>query len=146
MMGMMRQARFAVLLVGAVAALASLGPAASASGLPRLLASVYCSGGSCTGVYKLRPRKVVLAVAAGGNLTKLVWSSWSATSASASGTAIDSNMGTTTKSSVRVGASRVRNGLYTRLKVTFMLASGSTQVETLKLQANQATWLPLHQG
>lgn len=146
MMGM-RQTRLAVLLVCAVPALGSFAaPPASASALPRLLANVYCSGSSCTGVYELRPHTVDLGDSEGGNLTKLSWSSWTATSASASGTAVVSNMGSTTKTRMDVTASRVRNGLFTRLTVTFTLASGATQVEKLKLESNPASWQPLHQA
>lgn len=134
--------RRALLIASAVLGLAASGAApASGSGLPRILSNTYCSGSSCTGVYTLRPRVIELSVAAGGNLTKLAWSSWTSTSAAATGTAVDSNMGTTTKSRVKVTASRVRGGLFTRLNVTFTLASGATQAEKLKFSSSQGAWL-----
>ena len=136
------QTRRVVLIAGAAIGLAATAAApASGSGLPRILSGTYCSGSSCTGVYTLRPHVIVVSVAAGGNLAKLAWSSWSATSATAKGTSIDSNMGTTTKDPIKVTASRVRNGLFTRLAVTFTLASGATQVEKLKFSASQTGWL-----
>jgi hypothetical protein len=137
----MNRVRSAVLLTCAAAAFGSLGAIpAGAGALPRILSGVYCSGSSCTGVYKLRPHTIVLGDAEGGNLTKLIWSSWTATRATASGTAVVSNMGTTTKTPMSVIASRVRGGLFTRMTVTFTPASGSPQVEKLKAVANPATW------
>ncbi len=121
-------------------ALAIAAASASAGRLPRLLANVRCTGNTCSGVYKLRPSLVVLGDYEGGNLTMLSWRSWNATSASASGVAVVSNMGTTTKTPMTVTASRVRKGLFTRMTVTFTPAHGPMQVEKLKLAASPASW------
>jgi len=121
-------------------AVALVAASASAGQLPRLLANVSCKASTCTPVYKLRPRTVVLGDYEGGNLTKLSWRSWSAASASGSGTSVVSNMGTTTRLPISVTASRVRKGLFTRMTVTFTPTHGPAQVEKLELAANPASW------
>jgi hypothetical protein len=124
----------------ALALLAGVAVGSSAGRLPRLLANVSCKGSTCSGVYRLRPRLVVLGDYEGGNLTMLSWRSWTATSASGSGLSVVSNMGMTTKSPITVTASRVRKGLFTRMTVTFTPAHGPVQVEKLKLAAGPASW------
>jgi|GEM_PF-1853302 hypothetical protein len=124
----------------ALALAAGVAVGSSAGRLPRLLANVRCTGNTCSGVYKLRPSLVVLGDYEGGNLTMLSWRSWNATSASASGVAVVSNMGTTTKTPMTVTASRVRKGLFTRMTVTFTPAHGPVQVEKLKLATGPASW------
>jgi hypothetical protein len=77
-------------------------------------------------------------------LTTLSWSSWTATAARATGKAVVSNMGVTNITPIVVSASRSRNGLFTRLTITFSPASGPTEVERLKLVAgNPPAWATL---
>jgi hypothetical protein len=105
---------------------------AMASGQPTLWATVNSSGAS---VYKVRPRTIDLAEAAGGTLT-LTWSSWTKSVANGSGDAVASGMGATTTLSVKVHASRVRHGRFTRLRVTTTASNGAPDVEKLHLTAN----------
>jgi hypothetical protein len=105
---------------------------AIASGPPTLWATVNIKGAS---VYKVRPRTIDLAEAYGGTLT-LAWSSWTKSAANGSGDAVASGMGATTTLNVKVHASRVRQGKFTRLTVTTTASNGAPDVEKLHLTAN----------
>jgi hypothetical protein len=116
-------------VLAVLAAAAALAAPASASGLPKLWATISTSGNA---VYKVRPHTVDLAEAAGGTLT-LAWSSWTATSATGAGTAVASGMGTTTTLKVTVKASAVKHGKFTRFTLTTTGSNGSPDVEHLHL-------------
>jgi hypothetical protein len=105
---------------------------AAASPLPRIWASVNSSGAA---VYKVRPRTIDLAEAAGGTLT-LSWSSWTRSAANGAGQAVASGMGTTTTLNVKVHASAVKHGRFTRLTLTTTASNGTPDVEKLHLSAN----------
>jgi hypothetical protein len=130
-------------VVATVISVAALSAAsASATVVPTLLANSKCSPNGCAsllGVYKVRPHKVFLAEAYGGNLVRS-WTAWSSSAATGSGTATSSGMGTTTTDPINVRASRVRHGTFTRLTVTFTPASGPQTTETLHLNAANAGW------
>jgi hypothetical protein len=117
-------------LLSGVVWLAAVG---SARGLPTLLTGIECAHpcGTLLGVYRVRPRRVELTEADGGELT-LRWSSWTPALAVGSGTGRASGAGSSTRYDVRVRASRVRNGRYTRLELT-STAGGKTQHEYLHL-------------
>ncbi len=105
----------------------------SAASLPTLLANTRCAT-PCTklvGIYKVRPRHVYLIEADGGTLT-LYWSSWTASSASGHGDAHAVGAGTSTQTPLTAKATRVRQGRFTRLTLTFHTKTG-TSVEHLKL-------------
>ena len=106
--------------------------AAAASPLPRIWASVNSKGAA---VYKVRPRTIDLAEAAGGTLT-LSWSSWTRSAANGAGQAVASGMGTTTTLNVKVHASAVKHGRFTRLTLTTTASNGTPDVEKLHLSAN----------
>jgi hypothetical protein len=105
---------------------------AAASPLPRIWASVNSSGAA---VYKVRPRTIDLAEAAGGTLT-LSWSSWTRSAANGAGQAVASGMGTTTTLNVKVHASAVKHGRFTRLTLTTTASNGTPDVEKLHLSAD----------
>jgi hypothetical protein len=126
--------RAAVVLAVTAAFFAS---SAGASSLPSLLANIKCAH-PCThlnGIYKVRPTKVVLSEAAGGNLS-LSWTSWTGTSAVGSGTSGVSGMGTTTTTNIEVTASNPKKGHFTRLTITFKESDGTNQVEHLHLETS----------
>jgi hypothetical protein len=107
---------------------------ASASGLPELLVNSKCgSSGQCSGVYKVRPQKIELAEAYGGEVTIATWSAWTGSSATGTGTAVSSGMGNTTTLQVTVTASDVKHGKFTHLTLTTTGSSGSPDVEHLHL-------------
>ena len=115
---------------------------ASAGSLPTLLSKQRCEH-SCSkvvGVYRVRPRTVILAEAAGGDLV-VDWASWTKSAATGSGTATSSGMGTTTTLQVSVRAWRVRHGTFTRLTITDRALTGPSAVETLRLSTAQQDWL-----
>lgn len=138
----MAKLRSAVAVAAIMGATVGLASSASASSLPTLLTNIKCTH-QCSrfvGVYKVKPHTVVLSDAEGGNL-QITWGSWTATSASGSGTAVVSNMGTTTTTDVMATAARVRKGTFTRLTVTAKLANGTTQSEHLHLVLSSGpTW------
>jgi hypothetical protein len=78
---------------------------------------------------------VTLAEAAGGDLA-LTWSSWTSSAASGSGTATAQGMGGTQTLEVRVRASRVEHGTFTRLTLTTTGSNGKPDVETLRLETS----------
>ncbi len=107
--------------------------ASSAASLPTLLANTRCAT-PCTklvGIYKVRPRHVYLIEADGGTLT-LYWSAWTASSASGHGDAHSVGAGTSTHTPLTAKATRVRQGRFTRLTLTFHIKTG-TSVEHLRL-------------
>ncbi len=111
---------------------------ASAASLPTLLANTRCAT-PCTkliGIYKVRPRHVYLIEADGGTLT-LYWSSWTTSSASGHGNAHAVGAGTSTQTPLTAKATRVRQGRFTRLTLTFHTKAG-TSVEHLKLASSNA--------
>jgi hypothetical protein len=113
---------------------------AAASPLPTLLANSKCANGckQLRGVYKVRPHRVVLAEAFGGDLT-LSWSSWTRAAASGSGTSVVSGMGSTTTLAVTVRAADVKHGKFTRLTLTATTSSGQQSVERLHLATSGGT-------
>ncbi len=143
----MRWIRFSAVAVSAGAiALASVG-AASASSLPSLLVNTKCGPHHCrtlVGIFKVRPLKIELSEAAGGEVTVSSWSSWTGASAAGTGTAVSSGMGHTTTLHVDLSASRARNGRFTRLTLTATTASGSPDIEKLHLTLGSTpAWVPV---
>jgi len=137
-MGRLRSAiTVAAVAAGAIGLLQSA--AAGARALPSLLANTRCAHpcSHLVGIYKVRPSTVVLSEAAGGNL-KLTWSSWTATSASGSGTSVVSNMGATTTTNIMVVASDPKRGHFQHLAVTFELSSGN-QVAQLHVKTTSGS-------
>ena len=100
----------AVIVAGAVA------PArASAAARPRMFTTINSSG---NGVFKVRPHSVVTDSADGGELD-IHWTRWTATSAAGSGTSHPDHG----SYPIRVQASRVIDGYFTRLTVWFKQGS-----------------------
>ena len=125
--------RLAVAIALALA-IAALPSAAFATGLPKLLWNTRCAH-PCRrliGEYAVRPHTVVLVEAYGGNLT-LHWSSWTAQSASGSGTSVVSGMGQTTRTPVQVEASEPVDGRFTLLTLK-STEQGRSFHETLVLR------------
>jgi hypothetical protein len=113
-------------VVGALALAAGIAPPAYASALPTLLVAIRCAH-PCTqlvGVYRVRPRSFEL-VTAGGPELKVHWSSWTATTASGSGTSTQSGMGTTEVAAISLRASDPVDGHFTHLALTSTLAGHS---------------------
>ncbi len=118
------------------------GPAA-ARRLPTVLATIKCVPGctALTGVYRVRPRLVMLIEAYGGEL-RLRWSSWSPVAAVGSGTGYFIGAGASYHYHVRVRASRARRGRFTRLTVV-STTRGKTYREHLHLGVSYGSpsWL-----
>jgi hypothetical protein len=128
--------RTALIVVTVIVLAASSAAPATASALPRIWATVNSKG---VAVYKVRPRTIDLSEAAGGTLT-LSWSSWTRSAANGAGQAVASGMGTTTTLNVKVHASAVKHGRFTRLTLTTTASNGTPDVEKLHLSANG--WIP----
>jgi len=130
-----RRLRSGLLLATMLAGAAWVAAPAAAKSLPTILTTINSRGA----VYKIRPHTLDLAEAAGGTV-ELTWSSWTRSSATGSGTATASGMGSTTILNVTVKASRVRHGTFTRLSLTTTAANGAPDVERLHVTANG--WVP----
>jgi hypothetical protein len=107
---------------------------ASAAGLPKLLVNDKCGPNHCAsqvGIFKVRPQKIELSEAAGGEVTISSWSSWTSSSAVGTGVAVSSGMGNTTTLQVTLTASDVKHGRFTRLTI---VAAGVSTPEHLHLQ------------
>jgi hypothetical protein len=138
------------LTAAAVSACAAMGAvsiaASAASPLPTVLTTIRCEhpcSKGTVGVYAVRPAKVVLAEAAGGNL-QLVWSSWTASAGVGSGMSVASGMGITTQNLINVRASDPVGGHFTRLSVTFIEGTHN-QTEHLHLigvGSSEPAWAP----
>ncbi len=130
-----RPARLTLAMLLAMAAWPAV--PAGASSLPTLLANTKCAH-PCTkllGIYEVRPHDVTLAEAYGGKLV-ITWSSWTSSAASGSGTATSQGMGGSQTIKVRVRASRVEHGTFTRLTLTTTGSNGKADVETLRLESS----------
>lgn len=136
----MRTLRHASALLAVTALAASAAALAAASPLPTLLANTTCSHGCAQllGVYKVRPHKILLAEAYGGDLT-LSWTSWTSSAATGSGTSVSSGMGSATTLAVTVRASDVRHSKFTSLTITATTDSGHRSIERLHLAKSGGT-------
>jgi hypothetical protein len=126
----------AALILGAIlagSAAVTAGPAAARS-LPTIYTTINSKG---DGVYKVRPHKIILTEAAGGNIV-LTWFTWTSSSATGSGTATSSGMGTTTTFNLTVKATRVKHGTFTRLTIQDTSATEPPE----KLVLTSSGWTP----
>lgn len=112
--GASRWATLPVALIAVIAAGALVPSAASAGGLPHMF-TVTRTGQT---VFQVRPHDVVTDSADGGDLI-IHWARWTATGAAGSGTSHPDHGSTP----IRVKASRVIDGYFTRLTVWFKRGS-----------------------
>ncbi len=111
-----RRALYFVLIAVVVIASGMLGAGtASASGLPRLYSGVATRGGDYVDVFKVRPRRVSVSCADGGELV-VSWRSWTKRSASGVGHLRPCRGG---GGRIKVKAFRPRRGYFTRLTVRY---------------------------
>ncbi len=133
-----------IVVLATLSAAAVVPSGAAAHSLPTLLYNTHCAHPCTTlvGVYGVRPTRVTLDEAAGGDL-RLHWSSWTSTAATATGTSTVSGMGQTTVTAITVHASTPLHNRFTRLTITGKSA-GQTFDEGLKLEhvGGSPAWVP----